>query len=291
MLSELNFAQRERLAFIDFCLAYFGQVSRADLVDKFQTGLASCSRDLSLYKELAPDNAQLVHQTKQYLRTKSFKPLFDHNPEVILSSLSRGFGDGLSQGVNPSQSCYDAIRLIHPKAEVISAIMRAIYQGVALRCRYESLSSGTRQRTIVPHSVVNNGHRWHVRAFDRNSREFRDFVCTRFHSLELLEGEPAQQEKRSADQAWNTILPLSLVPHPKLPHSRAIEMDYEMVKGELKLEVRAALAGYLLRQWNVDCSPEASLNPTQYQLHLANTQLLTGVSNLSLAPGYNEQDS
>ncbi|AIS56981.1 hypothetical protein ABF162_24695 [Vibrio coralliilyticus] len=45
--------------------------------------------------------------------------------------------------------------------------------------------------------------------------------------------------------------PLSLVLHHKLLHSRVIEMDYEMIKDELKLEVRAVHAGYLLRQWNV----------------------------------------
>ena len=28
-------------------------------------------------------------------------------------------------------------------------------------------------------------------------------------------------------------------------------MDYEMIKDELKLEVRAEHAGYLLRQWSV----------------------------------------
>ena len=52
LLENLNHAQRERLAFIDFSLEFFGQIARADLIQKFGTGLASCTRDLSLYREI-----------------------------------------------------------------------------------------------------------------------------------------------------------------------------------------------------------------------------------------------
>ncbi len=41
-IDKLNYAQRERLVFIDFCLEYYGVIARADLVQQFQTGLASC---------------------------------------------------------------------------------------------------------------------------------------------------------------------------------------------------------------------------------------------------------
>jgi hypothetical protein len=115
LLSELNHSQRERLAFIDYCLEYFGQIARADLIKRFQTGLASCSRDLTLYRELAPKNAILVHSTKQYVRTDNFKSLFEHQPENVLISLARGFGDGISAPGERSDDCFDAVRLIYPK--------------------------------------------------------------------------------------------------------------------------------------------------------------------------------
>ena len=94
-IDKLNHAQRERLAFIDFCLEYYGVVARADLVQQFQTGLASCSRDLTLYREFAPENAELVHQTKQYVRTDSFTPLFAHDAEQALHQLMEGHGGSL----------------------------------------------------------------------------------------------------------------------------------------------------------------------------------------------------
>ncbi|WP_432458921.1 MULTISPECIES: WYL domain-containing protein [unclassified Agarivorans] len=285
-LKQLNHGQRTRLAFIDFSLEYFGEVSRSDLISRFQTGLAAATRDLAAYKQLAPTNAVLDHKARRYLRRNQFEPLFSHNPEAILTGLSQGFGDGLSFPLEPSDSCFDAVRLIHPKAEFIAAIMRAIHHRVALSCAYVSVSSGETRREIVPHSLVNNGHRWHVRAFDRQSQSFRDFVCTRFTQLALLDASISTVEGRQYDKQWNQMLELNLVPHPRIKNSLAIELDYAMQDGCLSLVVRAALAGYLLRQWNVDCSAEHVLNGAEYQLALQDSSVLAGVSGLAIAPGW-----
>ena len=43
-VQHLSYAQRERLAFIDFSLNYFGEISRSDLNNQFQTGLAAATR-------------------------------------------------------------------------------------------------------------------------------------------------------------------------------------------------------------------------------------------------------
>ncbi len=285
-LKDLTHGQRSRLAFIDFSLEYFGEVNRADLISRFETGLAASTRDLASYKQLAPNNAFLDHKARRYLRRDQFRPLFAHNPEAILTGLSQGFGDGLSFPMEPSESCFDAVRLIHPKAEYIAAIMRAIHHRVALQCRYVSISSGESQREIVPHSLVNNGHRWHVRAYDRDSASFRDFVVTRFTDLAILDQPINTLEARQYDKQWNHIVELSLIAHPALDFPQAIELDYAMQEGQLKLEVRAALAGYLLRQWNVDCSPQHQLNGGEYQLALSNLQVLEGIQGLAIAPGW-----
>ncbi|GGB00552.1 WYL domain-containing protein [Agarivorans gilvus] len=285
-LKDLTHGQRSRLAFIDFSLEYFGEVSRADLISRFQTGLAAATRDLASYKQLAPNNALLDHKARRYLRRDQFTPLFSHNPEAILTGLSQGFGDGLSFPMEPSESCFDAVRLVHPKAEYIAAIMRAIHHRVALQCRYVSISSGESQREIVPHSLVNNGHRWHVRAYDRESASFRDFVVTRFTDMLILDQPINTLEARQYDKQWNHIVELSLIAHPALAYPQAIELDYAMQEGQLKLEVRAALAGYLLRQWNVDCSPQHQLNGGEYQLALSNAQVLEGIQGLAIAPGW-----
>lgn len=285
-LTELNHSQRERLAFIDFSLQYFGHVSRNDLIQRFKTGLAASTRDFSAYKELAPNNLVLVHQTKNYHRTNDFKPVFSHDPEVILTSLSRGFGNGISSGIQPSEQCFDAVRLVHPKADVIAALMRAIHNKQPIKCGYVSVTSGESERVLVPHAIVNNGHRWHVRAFDRKHQQFRDFVCTRFTYVELINQDINTVEGRNYDEQWQLKVTLTLVPHPSIVQSQAIQMDYGMEDGKLRLEVRAALAAYLLRQWQVDCSEGFKFTGQGCQLALQDRDVLVGVENTSLAPCY-----
>lgn len=286
-LREMNYAQRERLAFIDFCLQFVGQISRADLINHFKTGLASCSRDLTLYRELAPDNLILRHEDKQYYRTDEFSPVFEHNPEAVLTSLCRGFGDGLSQGVTPSLNCIDTTKLITPSSDVIATLMRAINNRRAISCQYVSLSSGAGEREIVPHSIANNGQRWHVRAYDKKKKSFRDFVCTRLQNVTEIEKPIATVQGKEFDKQWNNIHKITLVPHPSIKYFKAIELDYAMVGGKIELNVREALLGYLMIQWNVDCSLESRLVGEQFQLRLDNINELQGIDSLSIAPGYN----
>lgn len=51
-LDDLPRAQKERLAFIDFCLNYYDEISRADLIARFQTGLAAATRAKFVSKRL-----------------------------------------------------------------------------------------------------------------------------------------------------------------------------------------------------------------------------------------------
>lgn len=285
-LQDLSHSARERLAFIDFSLQYFGHIARNDLIARFKTGLAACTRDFSTYREMAPGNMKLNHQDKRYYRQDSFRPLFQHEPEAILHGLCRGFGNGISEQVNSSEICQDAVRLIHPKPAVIAALMRAIHNQQAIDCQYVSLSSGETQKSLVPHAIVNNGHRWHVRAFDRAHGAFRDFVCTRFSKIRPSVQDVADHEKQAADNQWNSMIKLVLVPHPEIRQTAAIEMDYDMQDGQLVLQVRAALASYLLRQWQVDCSRDHRIRGQGCQLALANHADLVNVENIQLAPGY-----
>lgn len=54
----------------------------------------------------------------------------------------------------------------------------------------------------------------------------------------------------------------------------------------LKVQVRAAVSGYVLRRWNVDCSANHILDRPEVHLWLQNRQTLYGVENLLIAPGY-----
>lgn len=285
-LASLSLPQRERLAFLEFRLFFLGDVRRQDLMERFGIAPAAATRDFAQYRELCPDNLSLDGSSKTYVLGGGFRPAFAHHVERVLMMLSQGFGDGISQMQDALLACELPPLLIRPEVDILAPVTRAIYQRKAVRMRYFSHSSGMSEREIVPFALANDGLRWHVRAFDRKSGEFRDFVFTRMESTELLDGNPAKHELPAQDIQWNRIVELDLVPHPDRPHPDITERDYGMVDGVLHLKLRAAMAGYVLRQWQVDCSADHSVEEQGCRLWLRDVLALYGVKNAMLAVGY-----
>ncbi|QCG65906.1 transcriptional regulator [Pseudomonas veronii] len=279
--------QRERLWQIDFLTRFRGQVTRQDLVQRFGIALSNATRDFALYRQLAPDNLDYDHSDKVYRRTSHFQPLFTYDREHTLQTLTLGQGVGLEACAQPI--LVDAAPTLNqPNLETLAAMSRAIYAGKALSIAYVSISSGETFREIVPHSLVNTGLRWHARAYCRNHAEFRDFVLTR---ITAVDGTAAPVnipvESITQDHDWQAIVSLELIPHPRAAYTRAIELDYGLESEQcIKLPVRAAMAGYLLRRWGVDCSPEATLNPEEYQLALRDPKRVASQVRLFIAPGF-----
>ncbi|MCI4614449.1 WYL domain-containing protein [Vibrio cholerae] len=288
-IAQLPQATRDRIAHIDFTLLFKGEAVRADLVDRFSIAAAQATKDFTMYRELAPSNIEYDQKLKLHKRGEAFESLFDYDVVRTLATISQGYGDGFTGKVKPPLACEAPYHLNKPSLSIVAKVTEAIHKGKALRITYVSLSSGETTREIVPHTLVDNGLRWHVRGFDRKHGEFRDFVLTRIKAAFVLEDSTLfETELETQDRQWNRFVELELVPHPRIEHSEAIELDYGMTGGVLKVEIRAATAGYLLRQWHVDCSKAHSLQGTEYQLWLKNTPTLYGVGNLNLAPGFIE---
>lgn len=287
MLKNIGFSQKQRLAYIDFSLFFTGAIYRQDLINRFEIGLSAASRDLTLYKELAPDNLKYDTKEKRYFITHGFEPVFEHDAQRTLVKLANNISDG-----------FDAIGDIHfpieapsnlnvPNIYIVAHLVQAIINNKAVNVTYTSLSSGSAEREIVPHSIVDNGLRWHVRAFDRKSKGFKDFVLTRLSEVSVREYSE-ENEQLVADTDWKRLIQLQIVPHPNnVQYPKAIELDYNMENGQLFIEVRAAMAGYLLRRWNVDCTERATLKGSEFQLWLNNRATLNSADNLTIAPGFN----
>ena len=286
-IKNLSQAQRERLAYIEFRLYFLGDARRQDLIQRFGIAPAVSTRDFAQYKEIFPNNISFDNKSKSYVYGKDFSPAFEHFPERVLSALTQGFGDGVNPVGGALLACEIPLVLNHPSMSILAPVTRAIHQQKAIKLQYKSHSSGASKREIVPFALVNDGLRWHVRAFDRKSQEFRDFVLTRMDATSVIEdGMLQKHESSSADIQWNRIVELDLVPHPNQEHPEIVESDLGMKDGVLHIKVRAAIAGYVLRQWLVDCSPKHGLKGKEYRLWLKNHLALYGVSNALLAPGY-----
>ena len=289
-LEDLSAAQRQRLAYIEFRVWFYGEVARKQVLERFEVATAAGTRDMALYKELVPRN--VAYEQKRYRYQPSFQPLFEHSVDRVLAALTSGFGAGEPAAAVDTLSHAVPARLNQPSLEVLATITRAIHEGQALRLRYYSMKTGVVAREIVPHALVDSGLRWHVRAYDRTKGEFRDLVLTRMENIEPLENQstvnPVQShELPAADAQWQKEINLDLLPHPAHPHPSSIARDFGMgALGALRVTLRAAVAGYVLRQWQVDCSPDARLREREFRLWLADTAQLNGVDNAVLAPGF-----
>lgn len=283
---DVSQTQRERLAFLELRAFFTGELRRGDIESRFGVKPAAASRDLSSYRDIAPDNLDYDVASRCYRPSPTFKPVFEFSHERVLSWLLEGFGDGLDLGLKQAAPCEGPGHLVKPDLEVLGAVTRSLCAKKALRISYLSLSSGSKRREIVPVALADNGLRWHVRAYDRERKRFSDFVLTRIAKASEIVEPVAEHEMLGADDQWARIVDLELAPHPGIAWPKAVEADYGMQDGVLKIKTRAALAGYVLRRWSIDSSPDHRLDSASHHLWLRNPQTLYGVESAALAPGY-----
>lgn len=287
-LAHLSPAQRQRLAYIEYKVWFFGEVARKDVLERYGLATAAGTRDMILYRELAPGN--VVYEGKVYRYAPTFRPLFQHTAERVLAGLTTGVGAGEPSGGTELLPHAVPARLHLPDLDTLATVTRAIHARQVLRLTYHSMKTGAVEREIVPHALVDSGVRWHVRAFDRNKGEFRDLVITRMEGVTAASSTTCSpvgaHEQPDADAEWNQLVQLALVPHPKHRYPESIAKDFGMQDGQLNVNLRAAVAGHVLRQWMVDCSPDASLQGFAYRLWLPDAKPLAVVKSAELAPGF-----
>jgi len=275
--NEIKWATRQRLQFIETTAYYTGIISRSALAQAFGISDPAATKDLKLYNELATGNLTYEPSVFGFVPNAEFQEIFaDLSPQTVLSM----FANNLTVSGNPSddEQVYgiqvETLPLPSrlPEKPVLAQIIRAIKSGSQLRMDYHSLSSreSNEQRIIEPHALINNGLRWHIRAYSHDTYDFRDFVLSRIKQASLL-SEPAESSP-DYDDDWMEIISIKLQPHPKLNKKNRLTLkyDYNMVNDTIELNVRRALVAYVLQRMSVDTTADYSLNPNAYQLVVVN---------------------
>lgn len=279
MLHEIKFATRQRLQFIEVMAYYTGMISRSMLARAYGISDPAATKDLKLYNDLAPDNLEYNPSVFSFVPTEKFDEVFaDLRPQTVLNMFSQNLltvdnpcGDEPIYGISAENLPLPA-RL--PEKPVLAQIVRAIKNGKQLKANYHSLSDRDQatdnSRIIEPHALINNGLRWHLRAYNHDSYDFRDFVLSRFTEAKMLDIDA--ESSQTYDDDWMETMTLKLKAHPGLNEKQvsALNYDYNIQNGLIKLQVRRALVGYLLQQMKVDTSADFSLNPNAYQLVVSN---------------------
>jgi predicted DNA-binding transcriptional regulator YafY len=280
----------ERLEYIEFMLRFRGWVSRPDLIERFGVGEAAATRDIRLYRDYREKNLYLNPKSKKYeMLEQSFNPLFDLKIQSALSKIRTSrICDALGMGAFDGILCPP--RLSFPKIEFLSTITRAISGAKGLSMTYRSTKNGESKKEIKPHAIFDNGIHWYIRAFDEKSKEYRTYALTRIVELSMDSESNLIRfnEIVDLDFQWSRMVKLELIPHPNRNNvscPETIEHDLDMVDGKLTVTVRAAVVGYWLHHWSVDCTENHSLKGYDYQLWLNNHQTLYDVESRQIAPG------
>lgn len=270
---DVRWGVAQKFEFIEWRAYWVGRVNRSDLEERFGVSTAQASLDLRAYVEAAPENIEYDKNEKAYLPKPGFQPKYlklsadrylrqlDAILNSAISAVDTWFG-------SPPPAAVMQMVLRNVEPEILRTVLRAIDGRLALDVVYQSINKGTQTRTIVPHGLGFDGHRWHARAWCVSRQEYRDFVISRIISVN---GSHPVDTNPSNDIEWIKLVDLKLVAHPKLNDAQraTIERDFGMVNGVRTITTRAALAYYYIRNLNLDLSDDA-IPPERKQLHLTN---------------------
>lgn len=263
-------AQIEKLQFVEHLLYFHGAVIREDIINRFGVSKASATNLLSAYSQMAPGNLNYNIRLKRYEISDSFKPVF--NVRMLIERIPVYTMPKLHKPADD-----DAI-------ERIALISRAIQRTQSLKITYSSASRGVSTRQIIPVAFADNLLRWHLRAYDRKRAKYADFVFSRIQKVRLIEGDTIKHhEHPDNDSEWHSFIELKIRAHP---HNLVDAPSFDMGDEIRTVRLRAAMAGYFLQLWNVDCSQDASMQGKEYQYVLTNREEVSKVADLELAPGY-----
>jgi predicted DNA-binding transcriptional regulator YafY len=137
--------------------------------------------------------------------------------------------------------------------EVLRPLLHACREELRLEIEYVSFTTPKAEtRLIAPHTLVNTGMRWHVRAYCEKNKAFRDFVLSRFRGQVDVLGE--SEFSSTDDLGWNAKVDIIIEPDRRLnaAQQEIIRHDFGMKNGRLVITSRGALVKYVLQQYLLD---------------------------------------
>ncbi|MFT5452545.1 MAG: putative DNA-binding transcriptional regulator YafY [Enterobacterales bacterium] len=264
-----------RYRLIEIICFWEGRLTTNHLQNAFKIGRQQASKDINVYKKAYPENLEYDLQLKGYRPTIDFTPIYtkgtvDEYLHLLKTSMDLGqrYVDTFLPQAN-TEVILPISRGVTP--EILRPVIQACRENRRLDIKYVSLSSAeqTEERLICPHTLVNSGFRWHVRAYCEKNQQYRDFVLSRMEGIPEVEDEAAYTIEE--DEAWNTEVQLIIKPHQGLTKAqkKVIEKDYSMQDGELVVTTRGALVEYMLQILHID--KQTDKRPAvQQQVELAN---------------------
>lgn len=286
----LTWDQTLRFRLLEIVLQWEGRLTTNHLCNAFNIGRQQASKDINRYiGEFSPTGLEYDRKLKGYRPTADFKPQFSQGTvNEYLHLLHQDKAQTSTLSLMDLRYGHTEV-LDVPSRHVDPAIVRGLVQAARNQLRvdvdYASLSAEeTSGRNIVPHTLIYDGIRWHVRAYCEKRGEYLDFVMSRFRGVpDLLDSSP---HGRELDVEWNTQVEVVVIPNPYLtPGQQAIiATDYAMQDGQLCFTRRLPLVHYALDRMQVSYDGQHHQTPDQFPLVLKNRdELIAQGSKFKLA--------
>lgn len=278
---------QRRLKFIDFLLYFRGWFTRLDLTEEFKIASTGASRDIAAYKQ-NETALKLNDKTKRYEASETFTPSYPLSFNNAVNMLKKQSKKGLLGASDAIPFEYPE-KLSNPSVDILAAISRAIGSKTVADVEYSSMTSQG-ERSISPHALFSVGEKIYVRAYCHRNKEFRNFSIGRFAKAVPTTISQPKEAMQHEDDQWQRKVNLKLAPHQSLgsKEQHTIQLEFGMTNEQnyKEVKVRAAICGFWLEYWKVDCSSNRSIgNPEKYPLMLVNLEALYDVESAKFAPG------
>ncbi len=210
-------ALQARLEAIEILLLWEGRVSRARLLDFFEIHSTHASRSLAAFRDAYPEACVPDMSTKSYLASRWMRPQITKGQFNEYQKLVGAVGAGKDVIADvPIETTYqDATQISFGLFSKLHAAMR-MHQAIIVR--YRSMKNPKpHDRVIHPHSLIQSGPRWHVRAYCEKVSDFRDFNLGRI--MDVAPASTASAARASSATAASAA-PTS-APRPRRPSAVA----------------------------------------------------------------------
>ena len=206
--TQESWQRKERLRFIDAKLFWTGTIRRDDICQVFELHTTNASKDIQLYIELAENNLAYDRKAKVYRTTPEFEPISrQHKTSDLLAYTTLGIP---WSGYIPSYLNVVELPIRQPSSLITRNILHSIHEGSGVEITYRSMNNPDGvTRWIFPKVVIFDGLRWHTRAFDEKSGEYRDFVLSRIAAT----GKQKPSTNIPNDPGWEKRVEIRIVPH------------------------------------------------------------------------------
>lgn len=247
----MDWYKKQRLQGIETILYWHGRLNTTDITHAYGISRVQASKDIKQYITTYPGNMYYSKSEGAYLKASPFIfHLSKGSVDEYIGHISKMCEPNANMSIERLAPHY---RQLNPN--ITSLVLHAIKDRKGIEIVYASMNNPQGNlRTIYPHSLVDTGFRWHVRAYCAKRKAFRDFNLGRIIDLPTLKSAGEGCTTVKYDKSWNTTVKVELKANPIFTENqqKLIHVEFGFKQSSYFVSTRACLVPYLLQRYQID---------------------------------------